>query len=125
MLDPVLAQQLWRERDRDLTRRAERERQLRDGQLPLMRLRDRMRLATGLALLALGSRLTNQAAPLDTRALRQSRRWALDRAGALPRNSRAYTLIYSQSLTMGSGRNAGVMLLSLTWLPASQSASLP
>jgi hypothetical protein len=125
MLDPVLAQQLWRERDRDLTRRAERERQLRDGQLPPMRLRDRMRMATGLALLTLGSRLTNQAAPLDTRALRQSRRWALDRAGALPRNSRAYTLIYSQSLTMGSGRNAGVMLLSLTWLPASQSASLP
>lgn len=125
MLDPVLAQQLWRERDRDLTRRAERERQLRDGQPPLMRLHDRMRLATGLALLALGSRLTNQAAPLDTRALRQSRRWALDRAGALPRNSRAYTLIYSQSLMMGSGRSAGVMLLSLTWLPASQSASLP
>lgn len=125
MLDPVLAEQLWRERDRKLTRMAERERQLRDGQLPPARLRDRMRMATGLALLALGSRLTNQAAPLDTRALRRSRRWALDHAGALPQTSRAYTLIYSQSLAMGAGRNAGVMLLSLTWLPTGQSASLP
>jgi hypothetical protein len=104
---------------------AERERQLRAGQPPMARLRDRMRLATGLALLALGSRLTNQAVPLDTRTLRQSRQWALGRAGALPQNSRAYTLIYSQSLAMGSGRNAGVMLLSLTWLPTSQIASLP
>lgn len=125
MLDPVLAEQLWRERDRNLARRAERARQLRDGQLPPTRLRDRMRMASGLALLALGSRLTNQAAPLDTRALRPSRRWAVDHASALPQTSRAYTLIYSQSLTMGAGRNAGVMLLSLTWIPASQSASLP
>ncbi|MGH2484802.1 MAG: hypothetical protein ACRDHE_02200, partial [Ktedonobacterales bacterium] len=68
MLDPILAQHIWRERDRNLSRMAERQRQLRDGQLPPPRLRDRMRLATGLALLALGSRLTNQAAPLDARA---------------------------------------------------------
>lgn len=120
MLDPVLAQYLWHERNRKLTLDAERERQLRDGRQLSLTVSQRLRIWSGDTLIGFGYRLKRHTLLEDANAVGRPARWTSTATRAETGGIRPYTLIYSQALTVGAGRGAGVMLLSLTWLPAQQ-----
>ena len=126
MVDPILAKYLWQERDHELTVRAERERQIREGRPQTTRASQRLRIASGEALISLGYWLKSQNTHSDDRtpaiapavATLNPRR---DLDSASP-----YTFIYySHMLPAGPGRGGGLMLLSLTWLPIQPAPTHP
>lgn len=116
MVDPILAQYLWHERDHDLTVRAERERQMREGRPAAPGATRRLRTLSGEALISLGYWLKSQDADADTRALRPTPGWTTP-ASASDVDAPYTFIYYSHLLPASPGRGGGLMLLSLTWLP--------
>ena len=118
MMDLILAQHLWHERDRRLTLRAERERLIRDGRPPAPSASHRLRAIGGATLISLGYWLQPRDARSSDQALSPMSNWTATAPSRDMDVNAPYTFIYySQMTPAGVGRSGGLMLLSLTWLP--------
>lgn len=125
MLDPVLAQHLWHERDRKLALKAELERRRNMGRRPTLSISRRCLVWGGDALIAIGYHLKRGATDAEGTATSLPATWTpLAHTGSLLVN-RPYTLIYGQQLSAGAGRGAGTLIWSLTWLPANPTSARP
>lgn len=127
MVDPILARYLWQERDHDLTVRAERERQFREGRPQTPSASQRLRTVSGEALISLGYWLkSHDTHDTDNRALAPASALAsLSPRHELDSASPYSFIYYSRMLPAGPGRGGGLMLLSLTWLPIQPAPAQP
>ena len=115
MVDLILAEYRWHERDHELAVRAERERQIREGRQPAPTIAHSLRALSGEALIALGYWLKPHDARFTSRVMTT---WPATPPSGDTDRATPYTFIYySQLMPAGAGRGSGLMLFTVTWLP--------